>query len=154
MNLNYSNFRKGFFVDFRVSLFFVIFVSRSYFSLWYSYPLPMDISSYSRIQFAKLTCRSWLQKPCCTSKVGKANTSNLVEIAIEFYKANTEIPGVGNIRGRSCKNNSKESKGEQSIWSFYGPWCKLPRFAHCLIILMQSQICPCFPVERSLKCVV
>lgn len=75
----------------------------------------------------------------------------LVEIAIELQKANAQVGGIGEISCGTRQNNPNESKRTQSVWFNYRPRCKLPRLAHRLIIFMYSEICPCFPIQRSLK---
>lgn len=49
------------------------------------------------------------------------NAPNSVEVAVEFYQANAEVPGVRHIRGRTGQNNSKVSEGKQSVWPYYRP---------------------------------
>ena len=83
--------------------------------------------------------------------VYQMKTKELVEIAIELQKANAQVVGIGNVSCRTRQKYPKESKWTKSIRSYQRPRRKLPRLAHCLVILMYAQICPSFPIQRSLK---
>lgn len=74
-----------------------------------------------------------------------------MQVAIEFQEANAEIPGVRSIARGTSKNNPKESEGKQGIGSNYWPRCKLTRLAHCLVILMNSQVRPNPSIHGTLE---